>query len=149
MDAGNCATLDYEETRSALFEEIFASKGSSAFQVYWNGFRDFIIGKLSKEEFDDIVHRTLEKEKGLTWLAFNSESEVWLNFDFLLPSFDHFFCSISAQQACDDYAKSHQHECMSAFGIAITVCSRKFERIVCARKLNEHLFDMLLSWILS
>ena len=70
MDAGNCATLDYEETRSALFEEIFASKGSSAFQVYWNGFRDFIIGKLSKEEFDDIVHRTLEKEKGLIWLAF-------------------------------------------------------------------------------
>jgi hypothetical protein len=66
MDAGNCcATLDYEETRSALFEEIFTSKGSSAFQVYWNGFRDFIIGKLSKEEFDDIVHRTLEKEKGL------------------------------------------------------------------------------------
>lgn len=65
MDAGNCDTPEYEETRSALFEEILASKGSSAFQVYWNGFRDFIIGKLSKEEFDDIVHRTLEKEKGL------------------------------------------------------------------------------------
>ena len=91
MDGGNCATLGYEETRNALFEEIFASRGSSAFQVYWNGFRDFIIGKLSKEEFDDIVHRTLEKEKGLIWLAFNLESEAWLTFDSLLPSFDHFF----------------------------------------------------------
>lgn len=77
MSADECANLDYEEIRSALFEEIFTSKGSSAFQVYWNGFRSFIIGKLSKEEFDIIVHRTLEENKGVASFAFNPWREVF------------------------------------------------------------------------
>ena len=64
MDTDEYATLDYEETRSAIFEEIFTTKGASAFQFYWNGFREFIIGKLSKEEFDVIVHSTFNENKG-------------------------------------------------------------------------------------
>ena len=77
MDADECATLDYDETRSALFEEIFTSKGSSAFQVYWNGFRNFIIGKLSKEEFDTIVHSTLDEGKGVILFAVSSGREAF------------------------------------------------------------------------
>ena len=92
MDADECANLDYDEIRSALFEEIFTSKGSSAFQVYWNGFRNFIIGKLSKEEFDEIVHRTLNEEKGVHSLAFNLGREVF-EVTFVSPALDqsHFF----------------------------------------------------------
>ena len=87
MDADECVNLDYDEIRSALFEEIFTSKGSSAFQVYWNGFRNFIIGKLSKEEFDEIVHRTLNEEKGVHSLAFNLGREVF-EVTFVSPALD-------------------------------------------------------------
>lgn len=87
MNADEVTNLDYEEIRSALFEEIFTSKGSSAFQVYWNGFRNFIIGKLSKEEFDVIVYRTLEENKGVISFAFNPGREVF-DVTFVSPAFD-------------------------------------------------------------
>jgi hypothetical protein len=59
-----CTISDYEEARNDLFDEVFTTQGSSAFHTYWNGFRNFLIGQLSKEEFDVIVTNSLSEEKG-------------------------------------------------------------------------------------
>ena len=55
---------DYDEARSDLFNEIFARHGMSSFQLYWSSFRRFIIGQLSKEEFDIVVKNVLSDDKG-------------------------------------------------------------------------------------
>lgn len=62
-----CTISDYEEARNDLFDEVFATQGSSAFHAYWNGFRSFLIGQLSKEEFDVIVRNSLTEKKGEIW----------------------------------------------------------------------------------
>ena len=62
--SATCTTSDYEEARNDIFDEVFSTQGSSAFHTYWNGFRSFLIGQLSKEEFDVIVTNSLSEEKG-------------------------------------------------------------------------------------
>lgn len=56
---------DYDEARTDLFNEIFTRHGMSSFHVYWNSFRRFVIGQLSKEEFDIVVQNILSEDKGI------------------------------------------------------------------------------------
>ena len=63
-DSKEVAASGYDEARSDLFREIFTNHGADSFQLYWNSFRLFIIGQLSKEEFDVIVLSILGHDKG-------------------------------------------------------------------------------------
>ena len=70
---------DYDNVRSDLFNEIFARHGMASFQLYWSSFRRFIIGQLSKEEFDIVVKNVLSEDKG-TYLARLGQAFVFRKF---------------------------------------------------------------------
>jgi hypothetical protein len=55
----------YDDARNDLFNEICTSQGTSAFHTYWSGFRNFMIGQQSKEEFDLIALNALGDSKGI------------------------------------------------------------------------------------
>ena len=54
---------DVQSIRSELFEEIVGQHSMAAFYEYWGGFRSFILGRLSKAEFDGLVVKVLTAEK--------------------------------------------------------------------------------------
>lgn len=54
---------DVQSVRSELFEEIVSQHSMAAFYEYWGGFRSFILGRLSKAEFDGLVVKVLTSEK--------------------------------------------------------------------------------------
>lgn len=56
----------YDAAKEELFNVITAQSGIPAFQMYWNCFRQFIIGQMSKEEFDIIVNNVLGVDQGKT-----------------------------------------------------------------------------------
>lgn len=69
---------DYDQARSALFLEIFSRHGTASFQLYWSSFRLFIIGQLSKEEFDVVVLSVLSEDKGSTYRSDYSLPSCWI-----------------------------------------------------------------------
>jgi hypothetical protein len=58
------AASSYDTAKEELFNVITAQSGIPSFQMYWNSFRQFIIGQLSKEEFDIIVNDVLGVDQG-------------------------------------------------------------------------------------
>lgn len=108
---------DYDIARNDLFLEIFTHHGTSSFQGYWNSFRLFIIGQLSKEEFDVVVQSILTDEKGtildLIWKKNKKNhkvSELSLLWTLYLLSLIHTCIfptvySVSTQSARDDNSR--------------------------------------------
>lgn len=54
----------YDTAKDELFNVITAQNGMPSFHLYWNSFRQFIIGQLSKEEFDIVVNDVLGADQG-------------------------------------------------------------------------------------
>ena len=56
--------MDYDVIRGEVFQIIVKQHSIASFHEYWNDFGSFILGRLSKSEFDATVLKMLTAEHG-------------------------------------------------------------------------------------
>jgi hypothetical protein len=77
-------TSRYDEVRGLLFRSIFLRRGMSVFNEYWNGFKSFVLGRISKLEFDEIMTRNLTTEESELYFIATIIATCTVNINFTL-----------------------------------------------------------------
>ena len=67
MDPMNQGALsELQSAKSELFEYIAKNHGVGSWSKYWNSYRNYLLGELTKTELDEVVNSLLNDRTGKT-----------------------------------------------------------------------------------